>query len=97
MRNTMTITCEQIVAARRSLHTELPTELLLLRAEDRIGYQIVDQIEKMYLDEKIKIMHRQYISTSWNLVQSVIQNIVIGDGAILCMFNVEWVIFLVRV
>lgn len=96
MQKTMTITCEQIVAARRSLHNELPTELLLLRAEDRIGYQIVDQIEKMYLDEKIKIMHRQYISTSWNLVQSIIQKIVIGDGAILCMFNVEWVIFLVR-
>lgn len=50
----------------------------------------------MYERDFIK-SHLQNVATPWDLVQEIFQKLKIGDGTILCMFNVEWVAYLVRV
>ena len=61
-----------------------------------IGFNVVAEIKKMYEREFIK-SHLQNVATPWELVQEIFQKLRIGDGTILCMFNVEWVAYLVRV
>lgn len=76
---------------------EPPSVLIPLHQLKRlIGFDVVVEIKKMYERDFIK-SHFQNVATPWNLVQEIFQKMNIGDGAILCMFNVEWVAYLVRV
>ena len=76
---------------------EPPSVLIPLHQLKRlIGFDVVAEIKKMYERDFIK-SHLQNVATPWNLVQEIFQKLKIGDGTILCMFNVEWVAYLVRV
>jgi hypothetical protein len=76
---------------------EPPSVLIPLHQLKRmIGFNVVAEIKKMYEREFIK-NHLQNVATPWGLVQEIFQKLKIGDGTFLCMFNVEWVAYLVRV
>lgn len=76
---------------------EPPSVLMPLHQLKRlIGFNVVAEIKKMYERDFIK-SHLQNVEMSWDLVQEIFQKLKIGDGTILCMFNVEWVAYLVRV
>lgn len=76
---------------------EPPSVLIPLHELKRmIGFNVVAEIKKMYERDFIK-SHLQNVATPWGLVQEIFQKLKIGDGTFLCMFNVEWVAYLVRV
>lgn len=76
---------------------EPPSVLMPLHQLKRmIGFNVVAEIKKMYEREFIK-NHLQNVAMPWDLVQEIFQKLKIGDGPILCMFNVEWVAYLVQV
>lgn len=100
-KNAVSLVVQQIVAPAvidpPIKKIEPPSVLMPLHQLKRlIGFDVVAEIKKMYERDFIK-SHLQNVATPWNLVQEIFQKLKIGDGAILCMFNVEWVAYLVRV